>query len=151
MNERQVIKATLLHLDDVSVLFNQYRVFYQTESDIEGSKKFLRERMTNNESEIFISFNSQNQITGFAQLYPLFSSTRMKRLWLLNDLFVLSEFRGQGFSKLLIERAKELCRQTKACSLNLETAKTNALGNRLYLQEGFVVDGEHNYYAWDIK
>lgn len=151
MKERQIIKATLSHLNDVSILFNQYRIFYQKESDIEGAKKFLSERISNNESEIFISLNKQNTITGFAQLYPLFSSTRMKRLWLLNDLFVLPEFRGQGFSKLLIERAKELCWQTNACSLTLETAKTNTIGNHLYLQEGFVVDGEHNYYAWDTK
>lgn len=151
MNDHQAIKATLLHLDDVSVLFNQYRIFYQKENDIKNCQNFLRERIKNNESEIFISFNKQNAITGFVQLYPLFSSTRMKRLWLLNDLFVLPEFRGQGFSKLLIEKAKELCRQTNACSLALETAKTNVVGNRLYLQEGFVLDREHNYYSWDIK
>ena len=68
-------------------------------------------------------------MTGFTQLYPLFSSTRMKRYWLLNDLFVNENHRGKGHSKALIESAKELCRETKACGILLETDKTNEIGN----------------------
>jgi GNAT superfamily N-acetyltransferase len=82
-------------------------------------------------------------------LYPLFSSTRMKRLWLLNDLFVDKEYRGKGVSKQLIAAAKELCKQTNACGLVLETAKKNIVGNDLYPKVGFSLDKEHNYYSWD--
>ena len=72
----------------------------------------------------------------------------MKRLWLLNDLFVHPEARGKGFSVQLIEAAKQLCIETNACQLTLETSKLNAIGNNLYPKAGFEIDSENNYYAW---
>ena len=75
----------------------------------------------------------------------------MKKLWLLNDLFVQHLQRGKGISKLLIEAAKEHCRQTHACGLILETAIDNEIGNALFQQTGFVKDEEHSYYSWDVQ
>lgn len=145
----KIQQATLHHLEPLAVLFDQYRVFYKKDSDIIASTKFLRERIEKSESVIFVSFE-EHTMTGFTQLYPLFSSTRMKRLWLLNDLFVNERFRGKGFSIALIEKAKELCHESGACGLLLETAKSNAIGNNLYPRTGFVLDEDHNYYSWDV-
>jgi GNAT superfamily N-acetyltransferase len=149
----QIVKIEqnlLHHLDQLYILFDQYRIFYKKSSDINGAKKFLQDRITKNESVIFVSINEENAMTGFTQLYPLFSSTRMKRLWLLNDLFVDSKYRGQGISVALIDKAKEHCRITNACGLMLETTKTNDIGNNLYPKTGFVLDQDHNYYSWDV-
>jgi len=49
----------------------------------------------------------------------------MKRYWLLNDLFVHENYRGKGFSKQLIEKAKEIAKSTDAGGILLETGKTN--------------------------
>jgi GNAT superfamily N-acetyltransferase len=87
-------------------------------------------------------------VVGFIQLYPLFSSTRLRRLWLLNDLFVDPKYRGLKASVILIDRAKQLVKQTNAAGLVLETAKSNAIGNTLYLKTNFVLDEDHNYYRW---
>jgi GNAT superfamily N-acetyltransferase len=146
----EVRKATIDHLDELAVLFNGYRIFYEKESDIENARQFLKERLTKNESEIFVSFGG-TVMTGFTQLYPLFSSTRMKKFWLLNDLFVDEKFRGQGFSIALMDRAKEFCRQSGSCGFMLETAKTNVIGNQLYQKMGLVLDTEHNVYTWEVK
>ncbi len=143
----KILEASLSHLDELSVLFNNYRMFYRKKSDAEGAKKFLRERMERKESVIYVA-SDKNEVTGFAQLYPLFSSTRMKRLWLLNDLFVEEEYRRQGISKLLIERCKVLARETGAAGLSLETEKSNHIGNHLYPATGFDLDTEHNFYFW---
>ena len=140
-------KATLSDLAPLSQLFDLYRQFYGKTSDIESGKTFLKERFENIESEIFISLIN-SKIVGFVQLYPLFSSTRMKRLWLLNDLFVHPDYRGQGFSIQLIEAAKQLCIDTNACQLTLETSKLNTIGNNLYPKAGFEIDLDNNYYAW---
>lgn len=141
-------EATFRDLKSVARLFDQYRVFYQKESDIQKAEKFLSERLKLNDSEIFVAETDNYNLVGFVQLYPLFSSTRMQRLWLLNDLFVTKEYRGKGISKKLIETSKELCNQTNACGLILETAKTNNIGNELYPKVGFSLDKEHNYYSW---
>jgi len=145
----KIRKATIHDLKFVVELFEKYQVFYGKESDKEKAKEFLSERLKQNDSEIFVAETDNNNLVGFVQLYPLFSSTRMKRLWLLNDLFVDKEHRGIGISKQLIEISKELCIQTNACGLVLETAKTNIAGNELYPKVGFSVDKEHNHYSWD--
>lgn len=142
-------EANLENLDELAALFDRYRVFYEQESNLIEGKSFLRNRILNNESLIFVAYNEEKVMTGFVQLYPIFSSTKMKRLWLLNDLFVHPDFRGQGISKALINEAKELCRTSESCGMILETSKANSIGNSLYQSTGFELDNEHNYYCWD--
>ncbi len=144
-------KAVLEDVKNLSVLFDNYRQFYKKESDMAGAVSFLTERIRHSESEIFVSENEDQEMIGFVQMYPVFSSTRMKRLWLLNDLFIQPEYRGKGISVALINECKNLCRQTKSCGMILETAKDNAIGNNLYLKTGFVPDYDHNYYEWEIE
>lgn len=152
-NTISIKKATIEDIENLNLIFNNYRVFYKKESDLEASKEFLRQRIENKESEIFIAHYSttptQKQIIGFVQLYPIFSSTRLKRLWLLNDLFVEEDFRGKGISVLLIEEAKKLAIQTSSAGLMLETDKNNVQGNNLYPKTGFKLDTEHNFYYWE--
>ena len=144
-------KTTLEDLETLSHLFDAYRVFYKKESDLLAGQSFLKERIINKESEIFVSFDNEGTMTGFVQLYPIFSSTRMKRFWLLNDLFVHPIYRGQGISKVLLAYAQTFAQETDSTGLILETAKTNVIGNSLYPGVGFVLDDEHNYYTWDTK
>lgn len=144
---QKIRKASLKDIQQLAELFDQYRVFYEKESDVETAVNFLSQRLKNEESVIFVA-EEGNTLKGFVQLYPIFSSTQMKRLWLLNDLFVHTEARGQGISVQLIEKAKELAIQTNAAGLMLETAKTNDIGNQLYPRTGFELDTEHHFYNW---
>ena len=146
-----VRKANEKDIDQLAILFDNYRVFYKKDTDIEGARKFLLERIKNNESEILVAESDRDEMVGFVQLYPVFSSTRMKRLWLLNDLFVKPEFRSKGISVALINECKEICRQSGSCGMILETAKDNAIGNSLYLKTGFLPDSDHNYYEWETN
>ncbi|HIA36003.1 MAG TPA: GNAT family N-acetyltransferase [Flavobacteriales bacterium] len=135
-------------LEQLVELFDGYRVFYRKDSDLKATISFLSERLDNKDSKIFISETINNQLVGFVQLYPLFSSTRMKKLWLLNDLFVKPEFRGQGCSVKLIERAKKLVKDSSACAMFLETEKSNIIGNNLYPKTGFKLNKGSNFYEW---
>ena len=143
----QVRDAKLSDLKNLSVLFNSYRMFYGKESDIRVAEEFLKSRIENKDSKIFIcEFN--NELSGFVQLYPIFSSTRVSKYWLLNDLFVDIKKRGKGYSKLLIERSKELVIESKACGMMLETEKSNDIGNMLYPSTGFKKNELCNFYEW---
>jgi GNAT superfamily N-acetyltransferase len=142
-------KAVLPDIENLSRLFDKYRVFYEKQSDLTSVEHFLTERIRKEESAIFITENSENKLVGFVQLYPIFSSTKLQRLWLLNELFVDECFRGKGISIQLIARSKEFCKETKACGLLLETSKTNEIANNLYLKTGFCLDQEHNFYSWN--
>ena len=48
-------KATLEDLPQLVNLFDQYRTWYHKESDIEGAENFLKERLENQDSEIFLA------------------------------------------------------------------------------------------------
>ena len=128
----QVREAKLSDLENLSDLFNSYRMFYGKKSDLKVANEFLRSRIENKDSKIFVC-DLNNELSGFVQLYPIFSSTRVSKYWLLNDLFVDIKKRGKGYSKLLIDRSKELVIESKACGMMLETEKSNDIGNMLYL------------------
>lgn len=140
--------ATLNDLPQLSLLFDAYREFYQQVPAPEQAAQFLRERLQQQESVIYVA-DEKGELLGFVQLYPLFSSTRMKRFWLLNDLFVSTDHRGKGISLALIEQAKELCRVSDSSGMMLETQKSNTIGNQLYPRAGFNLDTGHNFYFWE--
>ena len=143
----QVREAKLSDLENLSGLFNSYRMFYGKKSDLKVANEFLRSRIENKDSKIFVC-DLNNELSGFVQLYPIFSSTRVSKYWLLNDLFVDIEKRGKGYSKLLIDRSKELVIESKACGMMLETEKSNDIGNMLYPSTGFKKNELCNFYEW---
>lgn len=146
--DTRIRRAMTADLPQLGQLFDRYRVFYHYPSDVPGGMAFLTERLQHNDAVIFVAEKSGGRLAGFTQLYPLFSSTRMKRLWLLNDLYVDTSCRGQGISKSLIGAAKNLAHETRACGLLLETAKSNEIGNRLYPSVGFHLEADSHYYYW---
>ncbi len=145
----EITRANIADAEELSLLFDAYRVFYGKETDLEGAAFFLSERIIKEESVIYIA-RAKGLMVGFTQLYPLFSSTNMGRIWLLNDLFVHPDYRGLKISILLLDRAKQLAFETKAIGISLETAKTNIPGNNLYPKAEFKLDKDHNYYFWSL-
>jgi len=80
-----IIKAHIEHLDVIAPLFDAYRVFYKQASNLDAAKAFLHERLKNKESVIYLAIKDSKAV-GFTQLYPLFSSVSMERMFILNDL-----------------------------------------------------------------
>ncbi|MFN8283548.1 MAG: GNAT family N-acetyltransferase [Chitinophagales bacterium] len=144
----KILQAKKHHIQELIVLFEGYRAFYKKEANTLKAMQFLEDRIQNKESYIFIAIDSDDKMVGFVQLYPMFSSTRLDRILILNDLFVDANYRGKGISKLLMDRAKSFAKDYNALELVLETQKSNTIGNKLYPQEGFELDTEHNYYSW---
>ncbi|MBU8878693.1 GNAT family N-acetyltransferase [Bacillus sp. FJAT-29790] len=136
-------KATLNDLDALTELFDLYRVFYQQKSNLIGAKEFLKERLINEESVVFIAFDEDNPV-GFVQLYPSFSSVSMKRIWVLNDLYVRESARKKGLGEKLLKKAIDFAEETGAKGVLLETGKENTTAQRLYDKIGFM--RESNYY-----
>ncbi len=149
MSDTTIQLLQLYELEKAAFLFDQYRIFYGEESDYTGSLEFLGERMHENESIIFVAVEPNGHFSGFVQLYPIFSSVKLKRQWLLNDLFVAEDFRKNGIGKKLIDACKNFCQETNSGGLLLETAKTNIGANNLYLNEGFNVMYAQNFYFWE--
>jgi ribosomal protein S18 acetylase RimI-like enzyme len=62
---------------------------------------------------------------------------------------VLSEFRGKGYGKKLVESAIDYCKNLRVSSLELNTETDNTVANNLYKSLGFnlegLKDGFNNY------
>ncbi len=142
----QVTLASLKHLDEVSRLFDQYRVFYNQSSDLDAATKFLQERFQNQDSTVFIA-SECDLVVGFTQLYPSFSSVSMKRIWILNDLFVDESYRKQGIAKLLMSAAEQFARETGAVRLAVSTQISNVAAQALYESLGYIKDKDFDHYA----
>ena len=123
-------------MEQLAPLFNAYRVFYEQEGDLEAATAFLRARFLLRESVIYIALEGDTAL-GFTQLYPSVSSVSMKRLWILNDLFVIPEARGQRVGEALIGAAVKLAQESGAVGVQLETAHSNLSGQKLYERLGF--------------
>lgn len=140
-----VRQADLTSLPAAAMLFNAYRVFYEQPSDLEGAEAFLKARITNKESILYIAYKGENPV-GFTQLYPSFTSVGMKPIWILNDLYVNADARKMGVGEALIEKAKSLGRETGAKRVVLETAVDNVVAQGLYDKTGFKRgEGFYNY------
>jgi GNAT superfamily N-acetyltransferase len=145
MAEVRTVRAELDDLDALVPLFDGYRRFYRQLSDMVGARAFLADRIKRDESVIFLAV-VDGAIVGFTQLYPLFSSIAMKRLWLLNDLFVAPDARKSGAGRALLERAERWAAETGAKGLTLSTEVTNLAARRLYDAGGWTKDEEFVHY-----
>lgn len=148
-----IIRINNKQVDLVADLFDKYRVFYKQQSDIESAKQFIQTRLDNNESVIFIAFdNDQSRPVGFTQLYPTYSSVRIVKNWILNDLYVDNEYRKQGIGEKLIQTAMNFAADNNAKFVQLSTAIDNYTAQSLYEQIGFEKqEPETDFYTYRIN
>jgi GNAT superfamily N-acetyltransferase len=140
------IRAALpADLDVVVPLFDAYRVFYRAPSDPGAARRFLGDRLAAGDSRIFLAFRDGKAV-GFTQLYPSFSSLSMRRLWILNDLFVAPEARRAGAGRALMAAADAFARADGAKGLALATQNGNATAQALYAKMGYRRDEEFRHY-----
>lgn len=144
-NPITIIEAGLEHLDMLVPLFDAYRQFYQQPSDLEAARHYLTARIEHEEAVVFIAVRDGMGV-GFTLLYPMFSSVSMRRVWVLNDLYVAPEGRRGGVATDLIEYARQYAIETEARGLELATAPDNAAAQALYESLGWERDTFYHYY-----
>jgi len=145
----ELYQATLEDIEGTSKLFNLYRMFYNQESDLEGARSYIKERIEHKDSVIFVAIEKE-EFMGFTQLYPTLSSISMKRAWILNDLYVDERARKQGVGEKLLNKAKEYAIETGAKSLALSTAVDNFSAQKLYEKNGYKKDTDFYHYELNL-
>jgi len=78
----KIIKADLKNLTDVSRLFDMYRQFYECPPDLHLATQFIKARIENEESDIFLAIDNDSAF-GFIQLYPSFCSVQAIKIYVL--------------------------------------------------------------------
>ena len=145
----KIIEANKDYIEQVGELFDQYRQFYKYDSNIIQSTNFIKSRIINNESKIFIAINNNNQAIGFVQLYETFGSLDLGKIIILYDLYVKKEFRKKNIGRKLMISSHKYAKEIKAKRIQLSTATDNFIGQSLYESLGYIKDKD--FYTYDLE
>jgi ribosomal protein S18 acetylase RimI-like enzyme len=149
MSTITIRQAVLSDIEALAPLFDSYRLFYGRDSDIAAAREFLLARFNHGESVLFIAHEAQIPV-GFVQLYPSFSSVSLARIFVLNDIFVHEQSRGQKVGSRLISAAVDFAKSLGAVRLSLSTAINNSTAQALYQSAGWKRDEQFIYYHFVI-
>ncbi|GAS80926.1 GNAT family N-acetyltransferase [Paenibacillus amylolyticus] len=165
--QHRIRQAGLPDCNEVGGLFNEYRIFYKQNTDVEAACQYIKERMESHESVILVAetdvesdqgtaesdgtpLSKRMNCTGFVQLYPSFSSVSMGPIWVLNDLYVQSDYRQQGIARKLLQAAKRLASERGVLRISLSTELSNKQAQALYESEGYALDTKFMYYELSL-
>lgn len=137
-------------IDELTRLFDGYRVFYEQASDPGLARSFIQQRLMNDESRIFVGDKGDGSCCGFTQLFPSFSSVSAAPIWVLNDLYVEQSARKLGVGRRLMDAAREFAIDTGAKGILLETAKTNMNAQALYESLGYERNNDSLFYFLEV-
>ena len=144
-----ITRATKEHYKDVGALFDLYRQFYKYRANLKASTKFIKDRINQNESFIFICFYKKEP-AGFVQLYETFDSLNINKKLILYDLYVDKKYRKNGIGRKLMDQAKKLAKFKKIQNIELSTAKNNKKAQSLYESLDYKRDKEYYNYFLEL-
>ena len=139
-----ISRAGPADLDALATLFDAYRTFYGQTPDLPLARQWLRERLRFGESVVLVAKRG-GTVVGFVQLYPMFSSVRTSRTWILNDLYVDAGARRRGVARALLDASAAFARGDGAAGISLETTQDNAAARALYRAAGWNEDATQWY------
>ena len=147
----KIIKAEEKHIEKIGILFDLYRQFYKYESNLIESTNYIKDRINNNESIIFIAISDANEAIGFVQLYETFGSLDLGKIVILYDLYVKEDHRKNNIGRKLMIKSHEYAKKINAKRIQLSTAIDNYIGQSLYESLGYVKDDDFYTYDFEIK
>ncbi|OBX33767.1 TDP-fucosamine acetyltransferase [Halomonas elongata] len=127
-------------------LVDGYRQFYRQPGDVDGARRFMNERFAKGDAHVLLALDEDDHAVGFAQLFPVPSTTGLASRWILNDLFVMPDARCQGAGSALLEASRELARQHGVAQLMLRTQVENATAKARYHALGWQRDEAFDTY-----
>jgi ribosomal protein S18 acetylase RimI-like enzyme len=146
-NKLTIRQATIHDLPKIVPIFDTYREYFKQEKNPAEVERFLFERFEHRESVLFI-VQECDDIVGFAHLYPIFSSLSLQRVWVLNDFFILENYRNKGLGKQLIQEVRAFSVLTKAKGIELSVEHSNTNAWRFWKKQDFEMDSEFRYYFY---
>ncbi len=139
------------YIDQFVNVVEEYRKFCGFNVSPKATKDFFKNLHKENKAATFITISEEDEVMGFVNLYPSYSTLSLRKIWILNDLGVSSKFRRLGVAQALIKKSIEFAKETDAIRIELKTAKNNLNAQMLYSEIGFQTDKDNVYYRVPIK
>ncbi|MET3696504.1 ribosomal protein S18 acetylase RimI-like enzyme [Bacillus oleivorans] len=139
MDKNIVIReASAKDINQLYILMKQYIVdFYKQPEPKESELKGLMHHLLENPSSgLQFVAEEDGELIGFATLYFTFSTLKVKRQAILNDLFVDPNARGKKVGEQLFQKCLDYIQANNFSSMTWETAKDNKVAQSLYNKMG---------------
>lgn len=139
------------YIDKCVNVVEEYREFCGFKPSPEETTGFFKNILTENEATTFIAISEEDEVMGFVNLYPSYSTLALSKIWILNDLGVSRDFKRIGVAQTLIRESIKFAKNTGAIRIELKTDKTNLNAQRLYSEIGFKIDQDNIYYRVPLQ
>lgn len=125
-------------LPELVPLLAAYLEFYAAAAEPVAIEAFCRALLTDPEREgrQLLARDATGTAVGFATLLWTWSTTRLGRLAVMNDLFVAPEARGSGAAEALILGCLDQARERGCVTLEWQTALDNHRAQKVYERVG---------------
>ena len=119
-------------------LLAAYLDFYETSRELPPIEAFCRELIAEPEHAgvQLLARDADGAAIGLATIFWSWSTTRLGRLAVMNDLFVAPEARGRGVAEALIFACRDLAREHGCAALEWQTAPDNHRAQAVYARVG---------------
>ncbi len=133
-----VADVTEADLPELLPLLEAYLAFYETSSERGKLEKLCRALLADPEHEgvQLLARSPAGAAVGFATVYWTWTTTRVGRLGVMNDLFVAPEARGSGAADALILAARDRAAARGCVTLEWQTALDNHRAQAVYDRVG---------------
>jgi GNAT superfamily N-acetyltransferase len=134
----QIREAKREDMPQLIDLMTDYVVgFYRQEDQSKEEGARYLEFILNNPGEAteFV-VEEDERLLGFATLYYSYSTLRLKRIAILNDLFIAGTARGRGYGEALFEHVRRYAEESGVAYLQWETTRDNVVAQSLYNKMG---------------
>lgn len=135
------------HLDQLVPVIEEYRQYCGAQPSPGKTRSFLLDLYSQKKAVTFLAIDEpSNNVMGFINLFPSYSTLSLQKIWILNDLGVAKKYRGNGVAKALIQKALSMAKDSGADRVELKTQKTNISAQQLYASLRFTIDEENIFY-----
>ena len=135
MTIRPASRGDIASLTDL--MFNYIVGFYRQEDQERSAiEKHIEYILEHPREGVQFVIEENAELLGFATLYYSYSTLRLQRIAILNDLFLSQQARGQGLGEALFKHCLEFARDQDVAFLQWETTKDNVVARSLYDKMG---------------
>jgi ribosomal protein S18 acetylase RimI-like enzyme len=138
MGDSHIRTVTSKDIDSLKDIMISYIVdFYKSKRPVVGKvEEHIQHLLKNPHVGKQLVIESEGKLAGFATLYFSFSTIRVQKIAVLNDLFIDSEFRGKGLGEELFKFALKYTKEEGFAYMSWETASDNKPAQALYEKMG---------------
>lgn len=121
------------NISDVLPLIRGYQEFYNVANISDAkNKEFFSQFGESNPAGCQFLYRDNGMAVAFATVYFTYASSITAKVAVLNDLFTLSNLRGKGVGRQLVEHCRQYALENNASRLQWVTSPDNEVAQKLY-------------------